>query len=509
MRAAVTSGAQSPSARPRSTKTWRPCGPGFDEGPRHRLADLRLEGVAPERRDGARSAIGFAAGDAFVPTLPAEAAKRLRTFYANQGYRDVTVSRVVERQANDALAMTLTVVEGPPSVVKGVRVEGVESTNADLVRDAITLDRGAVASQEAADTTRRNLYAIGTFRRVDVRFEPTTPEMTDGRSLVDLAIDAQEPRRYQVRYGVLVSTDHGLHGGDGETGLGGSLELRDRNFLGRAFQASAGGHYTPNLQTLSLLFASPRTFGSPVRTNVYARERREQFNGESSVLSSLERDVTLDQRWRPTPTTELAWGYQFIYRLFRLEQGEARTEFPGNLTGPTFSFIIDRRDSPFDATRGWFHSSSVQLGVKPLGSDLGYVRYLTRQSVYRRIGWLTVAGSARLGVLQGYSGTAPVSVLDLFFLAGGTNSVRGYKAGSLSAVTVSDYFLGGTRLVVLNGEDPVPHLWPRERGGLRRCRQHLPGDARDRPRSTSRSAADSACGSRRRWPRCGSMWPTR
>ena len=379
----------------------------IDEGPRHRLADLRLQGVAPERRDGARSAIGFAADDAFVPTLPAEAAKRLRTFYANQGYRDVTVSRVVERHANDALAMTLTVVEGPPSVVKGVRVEGVESTNADLVRDAITLDRGAVASQEAADTTRRNLYAIGTFRRVDVRFEPTTPEMTDGRSLVDLAIDAQEPRRYQVRYGVLVSTDHGLHGGDGETGLGGSLELRDRNFLGRAFQASAGGHYTPNLQTLSLLFASPRTFGSPVRTNVYARERREQFNGESSVLSSLERDVTLDQRWRPTPTTELAWGYQFIYRLFRLEQGEARTEFPGNLTGPTFSFIIDRRDSPFDATRGWFHSSSVQLGVKPLGSDLGYVRYLTRQSVYRRIGWLTVAGSARLGVLQGYPAPHP------------------------------------------------------------------------------------------------------
>jgi outer membrane protein insertion porin family len=118
--------------------------------------------------------------------------------------------------------------------------------------------------------------------------------------------------------------------------------------------------------------------------------------------------------------------------------------------------VIDRRDSPFDATRGWLHSSSLQVGVESLGSDLGYVRYLTRQAAYQSLGPLTLAGSARWGMLFGYSGTAPLSVLDLFFLAGGTNTVRGYREDSLSALTVSDLYLGGTSLLVLHGEVRFP-----------------------------------------------------
>ena len=70
--------------------------------------------------------------------------------------------------------------------------------------------------------------------------------------------------------------------------LGGSVELRDRNFIGRAVQASVGGHWDPDLQTLALLFAAPRLFGKRVRTNVYVRTRSEQEVLDSG--SSLRRD---------------------------------------------------------------------------------------------------------------------------------------------------------------------------------------------------------------------------
>src|SRR4029450_6728964 len=89
------------------------------------------------------------------------------------------------------------------------------------------------------------------------------------------------------------STDRG-----GGNAFGVSVELRDRNFIGRAMQASVGAHWDPDLQTIGLLLSSPRIFGKHVRTNVYARDRREQDVLEST--SSLEGATLDDQRREPT-----------------------------------------------------------------------------------------------------------------------------------------------------------------------------------------------------------------
>ena len=58
--------------------------------------------------------------------------------------------------------------------------------------------------------------------------------------------------------------------------------------------------------------------------------------------------------------------------------------------------------------------------------------------------------------MQGFSGTPPISIVDLLFEAGGTNTVRGYPEESLSAFTVAGFALGGTDLLVLNGELRFP-----------------------------------------------------
>jgi outer membrane protein insertion porin family len=53
----------------------------------------------------------------------------------------------------------------------------------------------------------------------------------------------------------------------------------------------------------------------------------------------------------------------------------------------------------------------------------------------------------------------PLTVFDLFFNAGGTESVRGY---SQDALTAYDFFgapLGGTKLLVVNGELRTPLFW--------------------------------------------------
>ena len=94
--------------------------------------------------------------------------------------------------------------------------------------------------------------------------------------------------------------------------------------------------------------------------------------------------------------------------------------------------------------------------MESAGSDLDYVRYLLRQSYYQPLGRLTAAGSVRYGTIQKTAGTTPISIIDLFFNAGGTNTVRGYAEDSLSAINAAGFALGGTDLLVLNGELRFP-----------------------------------------------------
>ena len=60
------------------------------------------------------------------------------------------------------------------------------------------------------------------------------------------------------------------------------------------------------------------------------------------------------------------------------------------------------------------------------------------------------------GTIRRFSGTAVISILDLLFEAGGTNTVRGYPEESLSTFNVAGFALGGTDLLILNGELRFP-----------------------------------------------------
>ena len=105
----------------------------------------------------------------------------------------------------------------------------------------------------------------------------------------------------------------------------------------------------------------------------------------------------------------------------------AWSDFTGHLAGPAGAMVVDRRDNMFDARKGWLFSTSAEWGWQGLGSDFDYLRTLVRGSFYQPLGPLTLASNARWGNLQPFGGQPPVTVLDIFYNAGGTQTVRGYK----------------------------------------------------------------------------------
>ncbi len=74
-----------------------------------------------------------------------------------------------------------------------------------------------------------------------------------------------------------------------------------------------------------------------------------------------------------------------------------------------------------------------------------------------------MASNVRWGDLLAFTGQPPLSALDLFYTAGGTQTVRGYRQDSLSAYTIEVQGervpLGGTKLLVFNEELRFPLFW--------------------------------------------------
>ena len=355
--------------------------------------------------------------------------------------------------------LSFTVTEGPLYVVRGVRVEGAQSTRDSLVNRAVTIKPGEAAGQSEAVETERRLYRLGTFRAAAVRFDPVPSASSEKTVAVDAVVAVQEARKYLLRYGLALSSEYEAVLDEDLQSIGVAADLRDRNFLGRGISLGLGTRVEKDLASVRGLLSMPRLASLPLRTNVSLTLRKEDETSSSGTVSDDEANLTLEQRWRPRGWLELAWGYSASSRAMSFELPEAPARpisFDGLFASMNASAVLDRRNSMFDATRGWFYSTSLQWGLRSLGSDFDYLRTMIRGSYYQPIGPVVLASNARWGHLQPRGGIPPLTVFDLFFKAGGTQTVRGYKQDELSAYDALGVPLGGTRLVVFNEEIRFP-----------------------------------------------------
>ena len=447
------------------------------EGAQAQIAAVTLSGVTTERLAGARDALGMETGSPYRRGAEGAARQRVEQYYKGLGFRDVRATAIA-RVATDGrhAGIDLTVQEGRRSVIASVQVTGVDSTRPGLVDRAITLRPGAPAGEGAVVETRQRLYDIGAFRGATVTFEPLpTAQATPGTGSppthtaqppIDLPVNAvvalEEVRRFQLRYGIEASSEYDPAYQASRGAIALSADLRDRNVFGTGMVAGVGARYEPSLRSVRALFSAPSFRHRPVRTNVHLTVRRETNVFDDVEDRDDQNELLVEQRWRPRAQFELSWGYTYTWRevsFFVTEPTTRQTEDPeheGVLAGLNAAAVFDFRDNPFDARRGWFHSSSVRSGVRPLGSE-SRVRAVPAAAVPLRSRRTADPGrGARWGSIWTFGGVTPVTALDELFKAGGTSTVRGYSEESLSALSFYGVPLGGTQLLIFNGEVRFP-----------------------------------------------------
>ena len=435
------------------------------EGPIARVASFTITGVAPGEEQEAMAASGLAVGSPYLAGGEQALRLAMERHYRNLGYRDASVEAATKvNSAAGRVDIVASVRQGPRYVVQSVRTNGVESTRDTLVERATRIEAGAPASPALAESTRRQLYDIGTFRSAEVTFEPAasaTP--TSSQVPVDAVVSVQESRRFLFLYGLEATNEYESLFDKRISSGGIAADLRDRNFLGRGWTLGAGLRYEPSFQSGRVLMSIPRIRSSRIRTNVYVDSRVEdRARTEDVILRDEEKALTIEQRWRLKRPIEVSWGYHYEYRdinFVAAQTDQSLARFSGNLAGLASAIVVDRRDNMFDAKKGWLFSTSGELGLQAVGSDFDYLRTLVRGSFYQPLGPFTLASNARWGNLRPIGGRPPITVLDIFYQAGGTQTVRGYQQDSLSAYTLLDSPIGGTKLLVFNQEIRFPLFW--------------------------------------------------
>jgi outer membrane protein insertion porin family len=438
----------------------------IQEGPPTEVGTVRLVGVDPTREQEMTAVLALVPGAPVNPDGLRAAGLRLEREYLNRGFRDARATASIQIEPGQSAGdITVEVEEGPLYIVRALRIEGAHATRESVVRNVITLEPGAGAGQAAVAETERRLFGLGVFRGAAVTLEPAlTPAANPSTVDVDAVVALQEARRYRLRFGIETSSEYQPAAEDRLNSAGFAADLRDTNFLGRAMSMGVGMRYEPSLYSVRTLFSVPRLGQRPVRTNVYGVWRREDdvVDASGRTFRDDTTEFTIEQRWQPRRSLDFAWGYNLDWRDLRLiteEQKALPRHFDGVLGSLFGTATIDRRDNPFDAKRGWFQSSSVQWGLQPLGSSVDYLRLLLRASYYRPLGALVLASTARVGTLVSWDGVPGPNVEDIFFKAGGTQSVRGYAQDALSAIEFDGIPLGGTRVAVLNQEIRFPMFW--------------------------------------------------
>jgi outer membrane protein assembly factor BamA/autotransporter translocation and assembly factor TamB len=461
----------------------------IDEGPEIVLGEPKIEGASALPEEQVRLAAGLYGGQPYKPAEVAGARMRILDAYHRRGYNNATV-RVDGLLDPESLTVTPTfsIAEGERQVVREVVIEGGPRVRERAQRSLDLRPGEPVVLAEWAEA-RKRLYDSGFFKSVDIEPEklggeaaaasvtggggggpaegdvtPAAPAVAaEGEEEVRAKVTVQQWPALRLRYGLQIVTEGELASQEGRSKLqlGGVAEVTRRTLWSLPASVGLSMQLRETYQQARAFFTLPRTFDTGVRTSIFLTGTHQKGLFEEELLPSQANgrvlELTVEERVRSGRKLEFAASYNTQWtdlddpRSFFGIESERFT-----LARVIGTALLDGRNDLIDTSRGYFSSVSLEYGAKGLGSDFPIRKLLAQQFVYVPVGRIVLASAARWERAQGIGTTFfPEDRL----LAGGANTVRGYREDSLRPLRVN--LLGGTTsLLVLNEEMRFPIFGP-------------------------------------------------
>src|SRR5262249_4085863 len=284
-------------------------------------------------------------------------------------------------------------------------------------------------------------------------------QTSTGDRRVVARIRVEDRPRYTFRYGLAVNDD--VTGPDERSrGIGLAADLETRNVLGSAATLGLSARLRRDQEVGRAYLSAPRSFGLPLQSTLFLSRSRQTIGTDGPVAD--ETDISAQQTYRLRKLATISYGYGLgRIRTTLTDPTGASIDFTVRVSRLTGNAVIERRNDPFDPSRGWFSSANFELSRPGLGSDLSFVKSFIQQFQFVPIGHgIVIASAARMGLARTYRGETLIP--SERFFAGGATSVRGYADEALGGRTVLGDAEGGVASLIANGEVRFPiYRWLR------------------------------------------------
>ena len=464
------------------------------EGTQDTVESLQIEGnnsmslkqLAPD---------GLSTGDGrpYAQKSIADDRNKIMTHYLDQGYLTATFHATAEPLADDPhkFQVVYEIDEGPQVKTGNIVTVGQKYAKQELLlKEAQAIEAGKPLTERDILESESRLYTAGVFDWADVntRSQITTQEQAD------VIVKVHETRRNTILYGFgyeFVNRGGNLPSGtvalpglppiglpsnfttnqQSFTGPRFNFQYSRSNVRGKADTVTFSGLYSPLDKRASFVFTDPNFRWTDWIASLTATGELDEQNpiftarqgqGGFQLQRALNQQKTKNLFLRYT-FTEVGLTNLLIPELVPPE--DVRTRL--STLAPVY--IRDTRDNPLDAHKGRYDSFEFDVNPAVLGSNVSFVKFVTQNAFYKKVGGMIWANSLRTG-FEAPSPNSHVPISQKFFTGGGS-TLRGFPLNGAgpqetvpacgnpsvpSTCALLQVPTGGPELIIINSELRIP-----------------------------------------------------
>jgi outer membrane protein insertion porin family len=415
----------------------------LDEGPQTFVDKVLFPGAKNISNSDLEETIGIKSGSPLQLSAVETSVGRILDLYKSKGYLDMRVSNqgqsIISYSADNTKAtLTYDIFEGPQVVVGAILIEGLSFTKEEVVRRELQFHPGEVLTPEKLAYTEQRLQRLSLFSTVNIRTLETDPNQAV--RTVQVHVDERDPGLFKTGAGINIDPYLTYKGFAGAA-------YRNLFGTGRGINARAEVDYKTQFvfweYQVTMGYTEPFIFDTQNtgRVNLtYAR----QVYGESPLpppnVTSVSgpgpyifaiNNVQIDNVIERDLTRNLKMVFE-VYGFSHLNFFETTGQTPAApldiaTVGPTF--LLDRRDDPFNPKKGDLTSLAVEFASQYLGSSttVGYHKEVLGYTRYLPFGKFVFANEVKGGYMGNLS-TASNGALPALkaFVLGGQTTLRAF-----------------------------------------------------------------------------------
>ncbi len=410
------------------------------EGPQYSIEAIQISGVTlfPERE--IRRLLKLKPGDVYSRSKLRVSIHQISDLYSTIGRAAAEILPKTETKPDAKVVLSIEIAEGPEVYVERINISGNLRSQDKILRREIPMAEGDLFTLQKLQRARQRLINLGYFETVNVSSAP-------GSDKTKIVVNVEVVERPTG----LFSIGGGYSSADSFIG---SIDLAQRNFLGRGWEASVRIRIGGSTQQGIISFTEPWLFDRPLSAGFDLFNVKREFT--EFDYDSLGGGVRLSH-----PFAEY-WRWHTGYRLSRDEISDIAVVATDALRAQegtrvtslvTLGLTRDSRDSTVTPSRGGQTSATVDFAG--LSGDSRYVKTIATTTYFKPI-WLdhVLSGRAEVGYGFGWS-DEPLPLFERFYL-GGPNSIRSFKFRKLSPKDDTGTRIGGSTEVLGTVEYIVP-----------------------------------------------------